>query len=210
MNFNFKSEISDGKIDVNNLSNHPTLIHPTLSLPRLKIREAEYYFKMLCKHKINQVLFTFHFDALVNALRSATFVLQKCCSDKEGFEEWYANAQDMMKKDEKLKNIIELRNESQKEGINFSDFGICMLYKKFNDGKIEQKVVLPDREFKSGNVKELIPLFDYAIKKIEEVIEEAHEKGFVDIPDEKQAPIDLIVKKQDADGEWHLCNIEDL
>ena len=52
----------------------------------------------------------------VSAGRNVTWVLQKNLSDVEGFDEWYANCQRVLKEDEVCSQMIEIRNGIVKEG----------------------------------------------------------------------------------------------
>lgn len=66
--------------------------------------------------------FKYEFNSFVNSSRSLTFVMQKCFKNKaEGFETWYENIQEELKRNEFAKLLVDLRNINQKEGNKYPD-----------------------------------------------------------------------------------------
>src|ERR1700722_12943493 len=83
----------------------------------LKLREAIYFFEQFATSLHNECAAYFNLSAFLSSLRAITFVLQKECSGKPGFQEWYGKKQQSMRRDVTLRKFVELRNESQKEGL---------------------------------------------------------------------------------------------
>lgn len=61
-------------------------------------------------------VFVTKLNALVQALRSVTFVLQKQLRRTDGFEDWYAGWQQQMRADGLMSWLVQARNEIEKQG----------------------------------------------------------------------------------------------
>jgi hypothetical protein len=61
-------------------------------------------------------LFTARLNALLQAARSVTWVLQQEMRHDEGFEDWYGPWQERMRADERMRWLVEARNRIEKQG----------------------------------------------------------------------------------------------
>ena len=82
-----------------------------------KIAEADYFLGELKKIRSDEDKFHFIFSAYVSALRSITFSLQYVMKKYPGFEDWYIERQDRLRKSSLAKAFVEFRNFTQKVGI---------------------------------------------------------------------------------------------
>lgn len=55
-------------------------------------------------------------NAAIEALRSSTWVLQKACKTKEGFDSWYEERQSEMREDPLMRWLVDSRNRVVKQG----------------------------------------------------------------------------------------------
>lgn len=83
-----------------------------------KIAEADFFL-----YKIEECKFDFfaaqcYLSAFLSSARSVTFAIQASIGDIEGFDEWYKQAQVILKKDELAKYFLKCRNESIHIGIS--------------------------------------------------------------------------------------------
>ncbi|MGO1002708.1 hypothetical protein [Lysobacter sp. CA196] len=83
-----------------------------------KLREAEYFLRLLSESDRHSQEAKFCFSAFVSASRSVTFALQACLKGVEGFVEWYSIAQSALKADLLAPHFVEFRNSVQKTGEN--------------------------------------------------------------------------------------------
>jgi hypothetical protein len=60
--------------------------------------------------------FVGHLNALIQGLRTVTFVLKKELKHCDGFDEWYAEQEEKMKSDTRLKWLVSARNQIEKQG----------------------------------------------------------------------------------------------
>jgi hypothetical protein len=60
--------------------------------------------------------FVAHVNALISALRTVTWVLQKALTHQAGFREWYAGQQTAMRSDDVMQWLVQARNQIEKEG----------------------------------------------------------------------------------------------
>jgi hypothetical protein len=179
----------------------PSFLHPTVTRPRLKLQAARYFLELLRQRIRNEAASIMHFDAAVSALRSATFVLQKEGSGKPGFDEWYQAQQDKMKADRILRLVVDLRNEAEKEGTRLQHYQASVQVRHHLNGEIRAQTV--DPELRIAGHPECRPLDDllHAIRVLDEVIEEAHSRGFVSTPNgEKEIRMEFL--RQTPSGTW--------
>jgi uncharacterized HAD superfamily protein len=87
-----------------------------------KVYEADFFLEKIrdCTHPQEC---NYYFSAFLSASRSITFSLQACMSDVDGFDEWYKEMQEKLKKNEMAKKFVEMRNVSQKVGEHFITSG---------------------------------------------------------------------------------------
>jgi hypothetical protein len=88
----------------------------SFDLVDFKVLETHYFLQ-----KINAVLgppeIDFIFSAFTSASRSITFTLQAVLKDIVGFEDWYLQKQELLKKNPLAKFFVDARNFSQKIGV---------------------------------------------------------------------------------------------
>lgn len=82
------------------------------------MRKIESTFETMIGAYHTPVDFVAQVDALVQALRNATFFLQSKKSDIEDFDKWYRPWQEMMQKDHRMLFVKNMRNKIVKQGIN--------------------------------------------------------------------------------------------
>lgn len=68
------------------------------------------------QHYFEPRLFRINLNALIQGLRSVTFLLQKKKKEIVGFDEWYGKWQEKMKGDSSLKWLVDARNRIVKQG----------------------------------------------------------------------------------------------
>ena len=83
-----------------------------------KLREAEYFLRLLSESERHSQEAKYCFSAFASASRSVTFALQACLKGVSGFEEWYSSAQSFLKADLLAPHFVEFRNSIQKTGEN--------------------------------------------------------------------------------------------
>lgn len=157
----------------------PALLEASLSGSRLKVKAARYFLDLL-KRDLNDVAATlYHADAFLSALRATTWILKKEASKSPGFASWYAIKEEEMKRDPLLNWTRDLRNEAQKEGLQIRFFGIKYVARRHLDGRVSSKAEVKAMAF--VDLQRLQPLQDFeeALSKLEAIIEEAHQCGFV-------------------------------
>lgn len=113
-------------------------------------------------------------EAFVSTLRSATFALQKALLHYEGFRQWYRLKQEEMKGDSKLQWIVQLRNVVEKEGLILATYGPRAIVRVHRDGIVAAEVGQPTLRIDGMQQEDLLSVLDFALSKIETIIEEAH------------------------------------
>ena len=84
-------------------------------------------------------------NAEIQAIRNVTFVLQKCGSRLEGFEQWYKVWQETMKSDKILKWLIGSRNRVVKEDdLETYSLARIQIYRDWNNPPITTTEVSPN------------------------------------------------------------------
>lgn len=85
---------------------------------RFKVNEASYFLSMM-KQTFNDDSnnFIYNLNAFLSAARSITFFMQKQYAHKDGFNKWYDNEKENMKKDSDLVFLKKSRNEVLKEKL---------------------------------------------------------------------------------------------
>lgn len=89
--------------------------------PFKRLNDAREHWDQASRHYFDPRLFRMNINALIQALRSVTFLLQKNKSKIERFDVWYKEWQERMKEDASLKWLVNARNIIVKEGdLNLS------------------------------------------------------------------------------------------
>lgn len=83
-----------------------------------KLWESEFFLCQLQGVRPHSPESRYYFSAFVSAARSVTFAMQFSMSGVDGFEEWYAQAQENLRSDPLAPHFVEIRNNVQKRGLN--------------------------------------------------------------------------------------------
>src|SRR5574337_1057778 len=75
-----------------------------------KFQEAHYFLGRMMEEYHNPEPFRWNLNAFLQALRNVSFFLQNQLSHSEGFAEWYAGQQEVMRNDGLLRKFVEGRN----------------------------------------------------------------------------------------------------
>jgi hypothetical protein len=197
--------VSSGEVSPDNKEsqlNVPTILHPSATLPRLKIKGAQYFLDLLKRNLLNEPATRYHIEAFVQFLRSATFVLQKIGSKVEGFNIWYEQKRKEMQQVPILSELIDLRNKTEKEGLVVSEYGTRVIMYFFKNGKIEARAAVPKAVVDNILIEDLIIKFEQMLETVSIIVEEAHEKGFVKIPESDKVPILMEFLRETDEGRW--------
>ncbi len=182
--------------------NIPTILGEGVTLPRLKIKGAEYFLRLLKGGILNEPASRYHIEAFVQFLRSATFVLQKIGSQVKGFDLWYEQKRIEMKQAPLLSELVNLRNASEKEGLIISEYGTKTIMRFYKNGKVEAQAGSPNAVINNIPIEDLIVKFEKMLGTVSKIVEEAHERGYVMI--EKGGAIPFLIEfiREKADGQW--------
>jgi hypothetical protein len=195
-------EMSDGRLHENlDAIASSVVLRPSVTPPRAKLLAARYYLTRLRLWIRNQAAALFYIDAFVQALRSATFVLQNVGHGIEGFAEWYESKRVELSGDDLLRELVVARNVSQKQGLTLVGFGPATIVRQFANGDWKVEAGEPAIEIDGLAIPDPIDAFDRALSTIERVVEEAHHKGFVRI-EQRQVTASLEFLRQMTDGSW--------
>lgn len=159
----------------------PALLHPAATGPRLKVKAARYYLELLKRDIRNEAACIAHADAVVSSLRSATFVMQKLGTKHGEFGDWYAQKVKEMQDDPVLRLAKDLRNEAEKEGLKLARFGAQVTIRVDRRGRVRAEHANPRLRFVGRPDSDPLAEFEQAIERIDKVVEEAHEKGFIEL-----------------------------
>ena len=75
-----------------------------------KFSEAHYFMDRMMVEYHDPMAFRYNLNAFLQALRNVTFVLQKDLAHRSGFQEWYPERQQTMRRDPLLHQFVEGRN----------------------------------------------------------------------------------------------------
>src|SRR5215831_975804 len=146
-------ELTDGTLAPGQSFSQPAVLHPVATPPRLKIKAARYFLQLLKTSLRNEAAALFHLEALVQALRSATFVLQKVASKTPEFNIWYERQREAMQENPTLRALVDLRNASEKEGIAFVQFQTRTIVRYYHDGRLEAAMADPVIEIEGSEIE---------------------------------------------------------
>jgi hypothetical protein len=198
--------VTDGSLPTDDSIRNPAIIHPTATPPRLKLKACEYFLARAREYLRNEAAALFYIEAFVQSLRSATFVLQKAGSQIPGYADWYASKQEEMRQDPLLKALVNLRNATEKEGVSLVEFGLSTVVKRYADGRLNVEAGLPKICVLGHPIPDPLASFDRALLTLHALVEEAHQQGFVRIPENKQAQINFEFMCERPDGTWEHCD----
>jgi hypothetical protein len=113
-----------------------------------KLSEADFFLTLLRNADLHDAAARYYFSAFVSASRSVTWVLQASMSGVEGFDDWYTTAQGKLKADRLADFFVEIRNRSEKRGLNpLNEVPVAHLREHLLwqlRGKREHVLVVPD------------------------------------------------------------------
>ena len=166
------------------------ILHPTVTGPRRNIAAANWFLNQLKRCLLNEAAALMFLEAFVVELRAAFVCLRKLFKHKPQFDSWYKVQQSKMENNKLLKWLLDVRNQSQHEGIFLSEYKLHTVVRHRFTGKVEATVVSPqiriDRIDGTITIAELREMADM----VEILVEEAHKAFFVPTAS-RSIPIDL-------------------
>ncbi|PKK88534.1 MAG: hypothetical protein CVV64_18445 [Candidatus Wallbacteria bacterium HGW-Wallbacteria-1] len=203
--FEAKTKISDGTLEAGSKAlSEPAFLHPVVTIPRAKVKACWYFLDLFKMNILNEAATRCHIEAIAKFLRSATFTLQYICDKAPGFHEWYEAAQEQMKEDPLLKEMVMLRNVAEKRGLDLIEFGLKIQRNHFRNEKVETKYLPVEIKINGVHLKDPVADLKKAIESISRVVEDAHEKGFVKIPESKDMLLRVEFRREKPDGSWEF------
>jgi hypothetical protein len=202
MNIPFNVKASDGGVHGGDIQYTGILqLVPSATIPRIKIKICEHHLECLKGNLKNEIAVRAHLEIIFTFLRSATFSVQKICKHEKGFEEWWNKKREDMRSDEILLKVIDLRNITEKEGFELTDFGVKVITKVNRNGKVTNSIQPSNIIINGYTFDKVIDELSYSINNIKEIIEEAHKIGFVK---ENRKPNRFFheIYKEDSSGNW--------
>ncbi len=178
-----------------------------LSPTILKFMETCYFRDLLVNNLNNELLTSFHLSAFLSAARSVTFVLQKESTHKEGFKEWYQSKQDVLKEDEIMTLLVQLRNESEKEGLETLTITPMRLVKIHLNNTISYESYSEIKNLENIKFQNLNKESEYILEQMRMIIYDADLHNFLDAKTENselEAGIKII--KEIKLNEWWVCD----
>ena len=174
---------------------------PAATIPRIKIKICEYHLECLRGNLKNEMAVRSYLEIIFTFLRSATFSLQKICKHEAGFEEWWKNKRQEMESDKELLKAVDLRNITEKEGFELTEFGVKIITRITRKGRVTSSIEPTDIIINEHAFYNVVDELSYSINKIKEIIEEAHRLGFIK---ETRKPNRFFQEtyEEDASGNW--------
>jgi len=202
VNVTHKFRVTDGNL-MNQLQEleESAFLHPEATGPRLKVLAARYFLHRFKQYIRNEPAALFYFEAFIQALRSSIFVLQKRSGSSSKFREWYSAKQEQMKSNSVLRAVIELRNLSEKEGLDLISFGTRTLVKHQLGGEVRAESGQPEIRLADVELENPIAALADALEVVSAVVEEAHKLGHIP-PVEKPRRLVLEFLRETPEGEW--------
>ncbi len=176
-------------------------LHPNVTPPIRKVSAAGWFFDQLSSCIENEPAALMFLDGLLIELRAATFTLQKLLKDRPGFDAWYEQKREEMKKDANLNWLVSARNIAEKEGIIFASWGIHLIQRHYRDGRVETESVPPKLKIDEIDREVTLPELANMLLKIESIVLESHEL-FYKNPPPRNHVIELEIVRQREDGSW--------
>ena len=104
-----------------------------------RLYDARIYWDQASRNYFDPNLFRMNVNAVIQALRSVTFLLQKNKSLIYGFDPWYQGWQEKMKQDSALKWLVTARNVIVKEGdLNLSSILRVSIIVSYKDEEVPE------------------------------------------------------------------------
>lgn len=202
MKISFNVKASDGGVHGADIQYTGILqLVPSATIPRIKIKICEHHLECLKSNLKNEIAVRAYLEIIFTFLRSATFSLQKICKHQKGFEEWWNKKRQEMESDEVLLKAVNLRNITEKEGFELTEFGVKVITKVNRNGKVTNSIEPTNIIINDHTFDDVIDELAYSINKIKEIIEEAHRIGFIK---ENRKPNRFFHEtyKEDDSGNW--------
>lgn len=187
----------------------PAFLIPSATVPRMKINAARYFLMRLRLGLRNEAACTIYIEAFIQALRAATFVLQKHGAGKPGFDDWYEQQRQALRADDLLRTVVDLRNLSEKEGVEFLHFDVCTIVRQSLDGRIRAEAGLPEISIADIQLANPVEGLSTALEKVAAVVEEAHLRGFIAFR-ERPNTNTLRVFRETAPDAWKPTDLNEL
>lgn len=178
-----------------------TFLHSTVTPPRRKCGATKWLLLQLERCLRNEGAAIMFLELLLTNLRSTTFALQKQLSSVDGFSTWYSDRRDEMRKDARLRWIVDNRNAAEKEGLVAIAFGPTCVQKHFRNGTIQTEPGVPTLKVAELEAGEVLDTLGFASEYLERLVEDAHEQFVKYYPDRK-AHIRLECVRETPNGSW--------
>lgn len=178
-------------------------ISPTI----LKFIEANYFRDLLLNNMNNALLTTFNLTAFLSAIRSCTFTLQKECDKKTGFEKWYSKIVEFLSSDTIMKQVVVLRNEALKEGLEQFDITHMKKIKIHKNDEITSELFVEVNNIDKYKINDILIDSKYIIDKIRDIIYEADQNNFLNskvVVSDISAGI--LILKETEPNIWYKCD----
>jgi hypothetical protein len=120
-----------------------------------KLAEADFFLEKVQSSSLELFECNFYFSAFLSAARSVTFALQAVMAEVNGFPNWYAQQQEVLRTSETAQNFKNLRNEALKTG------DLPVTGGSFKRGKITLFLTLPDGRSSADQVDAVAAATDY-------------------------------------------------
>lgn len=198
----FKVKASDGGIHGADIQYRGILqLVPAATIPRIKIKICEHHMECLKGNLKNEMAVRSYLEIIFTFLRSATFSLQKICKHEKGFAEWWSKKRQEMESDEALLKTVDLRNITEKEGFELTEFGVKVITKINRKGKVTTSIEPTNIIINEHAFDNVVDELSYSINRIKEIIEEAHRIGFIK---ENRKPNRFFQEtyEENASGNW--------
>ena len=81
-----------------------------------RIEDGHRHWHEACSNYWDPQAFRVGLNAAIQALRNVTWILQSELKHSPGFDEWYGSWQEKMKKDDRMRWLVDARNKVVKQG----------------------------------------------------------------------------------------------
>lgn len=181
----------------------PQYIAPGATKTELKLHEAAYFLDLLRSHRTNEAAIRYHLSALLSAVRSITFVLQKECHGAAGFAGWYEKVRTTLRADRLLKLLDNLRDEMLHEGLDLPpSLTHDMVIRHHRDGRAEAILDLSLLRLGAEEIRDPLSALSDAIKVLAQTVEDAKAKGFLKAGPARPIQFVMTFVRENDRGEW--------
>jgi hypothetical protein len=179
---------------------------PSVTAPRRKLAIARWHLTHLQQCLYNEAAALLFLEGFVTELRASTFALQFLLCRVEGFDTWYELQRELMRKDPLLRWLVDARNQAQKQGLSFAEWGFHTIVKFHRDGKVEASNVEP--VMRVNGIEQAVSLKDleHVIQRLSAVVEQAHSLYLPSIPNRQLTGMFEYIRERD-DGSWEHFDV---